>query len=93
MILVDANILLYAEDKLSPCHETARSWWDTQLSDASLDQAAGCKAGWINPALALSIQLSDTGRFSRKCYGEGKLLPISSRTLIWRPSPWNMAAN
>jgi toxin-antitoxin system PIN domain toxin len=32
MILVDTNILLYAEDKLSPLHEDARQWWDTQLS-------------------------------------------------------------
>ncbi|AFM26676.1 type II toxin-antitoxin system VapC family toxin [Desulfomonile tiedjei] len=32
MILVDANILLYAEDSLHPRHEQARSWWDTQLS-------------------------------------------------------------
>lgn len=32
MILVDANILLYAEDSLSPHHELARDWWDTQLS-------------------------------------------------------------
>jgi toxin-antitoxin system PIN domain toxin len=35
MILVDANILLYAEDKLSPRHDAARSWWDTRLSGAS----------------------------------------------------------
>jgi hypothetical protein len=35
MILVDANILLYAEDKLSPFHEEARVWWDTQLSGES----------------------------------------------------------
>ena len=35
MILVDANILLYAEDKLSPFHEEAREWWDTQLSGES----------------------------------------------------------
>ena len=35
MILVDANILLYAEDQLSPQHEAARTWWDTQLSGAS----------------------------------------------------------
>jgi len=35
MILVDANILLYAEDKLSPHHEEARLWWDTQLSGES----------------------------------------------------------
>jgi toxin-antitoxin system PIN domain toxin len=35
MILVDANLLLYAEDTLSPQHETARTWWDAQLSGAS----------------------------------------------------------
>ena len=35
MILVDTNILLYAEDKTSPLHEEARHWWDTQLSGES----------------------------------------------------------
>lgn len=32
MILVDANILLYAEDTLSPHHQQAQQWWDEQLS-------------------------------------------------------------
>lgn len=32
MILVDANILLYAEDRLSPLHDRARDWWDERLS-------------------------------------------------------------
>jgi toxin-antitoxin system PIN domain toxin len=32
VILVDANVLLYAEDSLSPYHDTARAWWDAQLS-------------------------------------------------------------
>lgn len=32
MILVDANILLYAEDSLHPRHQQARVWWDDQLS-------------------------------------------------------------
>ncbi len=32
MILVDANVLLYAEDSLSPLHQQTRSWWDAQLS-------------------------------------------------------------
>jgi len=32
LILVDANILLYAEDSLSPRHKQARDWWDAQLS-------------------------------------------------------------
>lgn len=32
MILVDANLLLYAEDSASEHHEAARAWWDAQLS-------------------------------------------------------------
>ena len=32
MILVDANILLYAEDSLQARHKQARVWWDDQLS-------------------------------------------------------------
>ena len=32
MILVDANILLYAEDSLQSRHQQARAWWDSQLS-------------------------------------------------------------
>ncbi|MDI6773815.1 MAG: PIN domain-containing protein [Verrucomicrobiota bacterium] len=35
MILVDANILLYAEDQLSPRHVKARTWWDASLSGSS----------------------------------------------------------
>jgi uncharacterized protein len=32
MILVDANLILYAEDSLSPFHRSAQQWWDQQLS-------------------------------------------------------------
>ena len=32
MILVDANILLYAEDSLQSRHQQTRTWWDGQLS-------------------------------------------------------------
>ena len=32
MILVDANILLYAEDSLGRDHARAGEWWDAQLS-------------------------------------------------------------
>jgi predicted nucleic acid-binding protein len=35
VILVDANILLYAEDQQSPRHVKARQWWDAQMSGAS----------------------------------------------------------
>lgn len=34
MILVDANLLLYAEDSLSEHHKVAQAWWDEQLSGA-----------------------------------------------------------
>lgn len=32
MILVDANLLLYAENRADPNHERARDWWKAQLS-------------------------------------------------------------
>jgi toxin-antitoxin system PIN domain toxin len=32
LILVDANILLYAEDSLHTRHQQALNWWDGQLS-------------------------------------------------------------
>jgi len=32
VILIDANILLYAEDALHPLNQRARTWWDHQLS-------------------------------------------------------------
>jgi len=32
LILVDANILLYAEDSIHPRNQQARAWWDGQLS-------------------------------------------------------------
>ncbi|MFM8413435.1 MAG: type II toxin-antitoxin system VapC family toxin [Planctomycetota bacterium] len=32
MILVDANLLLYAEDSQAALHARARSWWDERLS-------------------------------------------------------------
>ena len=35
MILVDTNILIYAEDSLSLLHKEARQDWDTQLSGES----------------------------------------------------------
>jgi predicted nucleic acid-binding protein len=28
MILVDANLLIYAEDSLCDNHDAARTWWD-----------------------------------------------------------------
>ena len=36
MILVDANILLYAEDSFQSRHYQARAWWDGQLSGSGV---------------------------------------------------------
>jgi len=36
LILVDANILLYAEDSLHPRNQQAREWWDEQLSGSGV---------------------------------------------------------
>lgn len=36
MILVDANLLLYAQNTSSPEHSKAKSWWDKQLSGTEL---------------------------------------------------------
>ena len=36
MIIIDANILLYAEDSLHPRHQQARVWWDGQLSGTGI---------------------------------------------------------
>jgi toxin-antitoxin system PIN domain toxin len=33
MILVDANLLLYACDESSPRHRPAREWWEARLSE------------------------------------------------------------
>jgi toxin-antitoxin system PIN domain toxin len=35
LILVDANLLLYAELDFDPRHPAARGWWDAQLSGAT----------------------------------------------------------
>jgi hypothetical protein len=35
LILVDANILLYAEDSLHPLNQQARRWWDGRLSSSN----------------------------------------------------------
>jgi len=35
VILVDANLLLCAEDSLSEHHQAARIWWDKQLSGSA----------------------------------------------------------
>lgn len=40
MILVDANLLLYAYNRSSSQHEAAKSWWEERLSQAALVRLA-----------------------------------------------------
>jgi len=50
VILVEANILLYAEHSLWEHHDAARNWWDKQLSSA--DPVALC---WPVPTAFIRI--------------------------------------
>jgi uncharacterized protein len=59
VILVDANLLLYAEDSLSEHHEAARAWWDLQLSDS--DPVALC---W--PVLNAFIRIGTNARLHQR---------------------------
>ena len=73
MILVDANILLYAEDSLSEHHEAARTWWDEQLSGS--DPVALC---W--PALTAFIRIGTNARLHRR--------PLTLKEAIERVQSW-----
>lgn len=59
MILVDANLLLYAEDSLSAHHEAARTWWDAHLSGS----APVCLC-W--PVLTAFIRISTNARLHQR---------------------------
>jgi hypothetical protein len=59
MILVDANLLLYAEDSLSEHHDAARIWWDAQLSGS--DPVGLC---W--PVLSAFIRIGTNARLHQR---------------------------
>ena len=59
MILVDANLLLYAEDSLSEHHRAACAWWDEQLSGTS--PVALC---W--PVLSAFIRIATNPRLHQR---------------------------
>ena len=77
MILVDANILLYAEDSRSPRHVAARAWWDAQLSGSS--PVCLC---WI--VIAAFIRISTNARvFERPL----TLTEATNRVQSWMEQP------
>ena len=73
MILVDANLLLYAEDSLSEHHEAARTWWDAQLSGS--DAVGLC---W--PVLNAFIRIATNARLHQR--------PLTLKEAIERVQSW-----
>ncbi|MBI2814400.1 MAG: type II toxin-antitoxin system VapC family toxin [Opitutae bacterium] len=73
MILVDANLLLYAEDSLSAQHDAAREWWDRQLSGTG--PVALC---W--PVLTAFIRIGTNVRLHRR--------PLTLREAVDRTQSW-----
>ena len=73
MILVDANLLLYAEDSLSEHHEIARAWWDEQLSGS--DPVGLC---W--PVLNAFIRIATNARLHQR--------PLTLKEAIERVQSW-----
>ena len=59
MILVDANLLLYAEDSLSEQHDDARTWWDERLSGKE-------STGLCWPVLNAFIRISTNARLHQR---------------------------
>lgn len=73
MILVDANLLLYAEDSLSEHHEAARSWWDEQLSGSG-------PVGLCWPVLTAFIRIGTNPRLQRR--------PLTLKEAVPRVQSW-----
>lgn len=73
MILVDANLLLYAEDSLSESHERARNWWDARLSGS--DAVGLC---W--PVLTAFVRVATNVRLHQR--------PLTLKEAIDRVQSW-----
>ena len=73
MILVDANLLLYAEDSTSARHDAAREWWDAQLSSTE-------PVGLCWPVLLAFIRIATNPRLLKH--------PLSATEAIKRVQSW-----
>jgi toxin-antitoxin system PIN domain toxin len=73
VILVDANLLLYAEDSLSEHHDAARVWWDQELSGSR--PVAMC---W--PVLTAFIRIATNPRLHQR--------PLTLREAVARVQSW-----
>jgi toxin-antitoxin system PIN domain toxin len=73
VILVDANLLLYAEDTLSEEHATACAWWDKQLSGSE-------PVGLCWPVLTAFIRIGTNARLQQR--------PLTLKEAITRVQSW-----
>lgn len=73
MILVDANLLLYAEDSLSEHHDGAREWWDAQLSGTK-------PVGLCWPVLTAFIRIGTNARLHQR--------PLTLKEAVDRVQSW-----
>lgn len=76
MILVDAYLLLYAEDSLSEHHESARTLWDAQLSGSA--PVCLCR-----PVLTAFIRIATNARLHQRplTFGEAVGFEMSHKRL------------
>ena len=77
MILVDANLLLYAEDSLSEHHDAARTWWDIQLSGSE-------PVGLCWPVLNAFIRIGTNARLHQRPL---TLKEATERVQLWFDQP------
>ena len=73
MNLVDANLLLYAEDTSSEHHDAARVWWDGQLSDSE-------PVGLCWPVLNAFIRIGTNARIHQR--------PLTLKEAVARVQSW-----
>jgi hypothetical protein len=73
VILVDANIPLYAEDRRSEHHGAIRAWWDTQLSGSET-------VGLCWPVLTAFLRIGTNPRILRR--------PLTLREATARVQSW-----
>ena len=73
MILVDVNLLIYAEDSLCENHAAARTWWDAQLSGTGA-------VGLCWPVISAYVRIGTNARASRN--------PLTLREAVARVQSW-----
>ena len=77
MILVDANLLLHAQDSLSEHHQAARAWWDERLSGS--DSVGLC---W--PVISAFIRIGTNVRLHQRPL---RLTEAIARVQSWLDQP------